>query len=133
VTSEEYADRLAEVAAELVVRVRDEGPNDNAAWLRMALPDRAARDHLLFVLAAAVPDDRPWMHLTAWTVAPRRPDGPQPCGTPAAAKRHRAAGEPLDDACEAAEREDWRIRKRDQRARQSTTTCTPRRTKENAA
>jgi hypothetical protein len=32
------------------------------------------------------------------------PRAPAPCGTPAAAKRHRRKGEPLDDACIAAER-----------------------------
>lgn len=64
---DDYADRLAEVAAELVVRVRDDNPQANARWLAAVLPDPADRDALLYVLAAAVPDDRPWLHLTAWT------------------------------------------------------------------
>lgn len=130
-TSDEYADHLAEVAQELVVRVRDDDPEANNRWLA-TLTDRERRD-LLIVLAAAVPDDRPWLHLTAWTVLPARPEGPQPCGTPAAAKRHREHDEPLDRACQEAEREDWRLRKRDQRARARATTCTTTTREETAA
>lgn len=123
---DDYADRLAEVAAELAVRVRDDDPNANLRWLLATLPDDRARLDLLFVLAAAVPDDRPWAHLTAWTVAPRPAPSPQPCGTPAAAKRHRERGEDPCPPCETAERDDWRIRKQHQRAR--TTSSTTRRT-----
>ena len=36
---------------------------------------------------------------------------PQPCGTPAAAKRHRRAGEPVDFKCRLAESEYKRQRK----------------------
>ena len=112
-TRDEYADRLAEVAAELVVRVRDEGPADNAAWLSTALPNPADRDNLLYVLAAAVPDDRSWLALTAWT----RATGPaparlQPHGTHAAAQRHRYRGQPLCDECREAERARDRDRKK---------------------
>jgi hypothetical protein len=61
------ADRLAEVAVQLVARVRDDDPISNGRWLQAAtsFDDRWA---LLFVLAAAVPVDVPWRHLTAWTV-----------------------------------------------------------------
>jgi hypothetical protein len=126
-----YADRLAEVATELVVRVRDDDPEATGRWLN-TLTATEWRD-LLVVLAAAVPDDRPWLHLTAWTVGPRPPAAPQPCGTAAAAKRHRDHGEPVDRACREAEREDWRLRKRDQRARARATTCTTTTREETAA
>ncbi|GLY21670.1 hypothetical protein Misp04_14020 [Micromonospora sp. NBRC 101691] len=65
---DEYADRLAEIAQELVVRVRDDDPEANLRWLTNTLRTHDERVHLLFVLAAAVPDDRPWHLLTAWTV-----------------------------------------------------------------
>lgn len=65
---DEYADRLAKVAAELVVRVRDDDPEANLRWLTNTLRTHEERVHLLFVLAAAVPDDRPWQALTAWTL-----------------------------------------------------------------
>jgi hypothetical protein len=59
-------DRLAQVAQEMVVRVRDDDPDDNARWLQnMTTPDE--RWALLFVLAAAVPDDMTWTELTEWT------------------------------------------------------------------
>jgi hypothetical protein len=48
-------ERLAAVAAELVVRVRDDDPETNAAWLVGQLPDPADRFRLHFVLAALVP------------------------------------------------------------------------------
>lgn len=60
-----YADQLAAIACQLVARVRDEGPDDNEVWLR-AVTDERQRHDLLYVLAAAVPDDRPWHELTAW-------------------------------------------------------------------
>lgn len=129
---DDYADRLAEVATELVVRVRDDDPEANLRWLGAALDDRQRLD-LLFVLAAAVPDDQPWHHLTAWVSAPRRVPDVQPHGTPAAAKRHRAAGEEPCAGCREAEREDWRIRKQNQRARQQTTEKTAATTEEVAA
>ncbi len=124
---DDYADHLAEVAAELVTRVRDEGPDDNAAWLAAALPDPADRANLLYILAAAVPDDRPWVHLTAWVAAREL----KPHGTQAAAARHRYRREPLCEECRDSERTRDRARKRRQRAR--TTSSTTRRTKETAA
>lgn len=117
-----YVDRLAEVALELAVRVRDEGPEDNRRWLHTALPEQADREALLYVLAAAVPDDRPWPELTAWTVQRRL----KPHGTQAAAARHRYRQEPLCGECRDAERDRDRHRKQDQRARARTTTCSTR-------
>src|SRR5689334_24695953 len=40
-------------------------PEANARWLA-AVTTAEERDALLFVLAAAVPVDRPWSRLTAW-------------------------------------------------------------------
>jgi hypothetical protein len=113
VTREEYADRLAAVAAELAVRVRDDDPEANSRWLAAVLPTYQERFDLLFVLAAAVPDDRSWTALTAWTVQNRvEEQGLQPHGTHAAAQRHRYHGEPLCDPCRDAERARDRERKR---------------------
>jgi hypothetical protein len=138
-------DRLAEIATTLAVLVRDDTPEANAAWLAAQLPDPADWWALCFVLAAAVPDDRPWAALTAWarhrdappaakadevdegevlrparTSQPARrktPDELQPCGTEAAAARHRYYGEELCEACRLHERIRNRIRKANQRAR----------------
>ncbi|GEM_PF-4664478 len=124
------ADRLAAVAVELAVRVRDEPAATNGAWLARKLPDPADRWALCFVLAAAVPIDKPWRQLTAWTTAPPAPVTPiakprpgrpkgraerqpvKPCGTRAAAHRHRYHGERICDPCLEAEREHDRNRKR---------------------
>jgi hypothetical protein len=57
--------RLERIAQELVVRVRDDDPEANARWL-LAHADEADRWKLLFILAAAVPDDRRWTELTEW-------------------------------------------------------------------
>jgi hypothetical protein len=63
---EERAERLAQVAVELVARVRDEPADANWRWFLAALPDPLDREHIAFVLAAAVPVDQPWSHLTRW-------------------------------------------------------------------
>ena len=112
---DEEADRLAEVACELVQRVRDDAPEANRRWLEATLPDREDRERLIYMLAIAVPDDRTWRALTAWTVADRPGRVLRPHGTPAAAKRHRYHREPLCDACAVSERERERDRKRVQR------------------
>lgn len=70
-TPDEHADRLAAIAAELVVRVRDDDPAANGRWLANVLPSSADWFSLAFVLAAAVPDDRSWRALTAWTLQRR--------------------------------------------------------------
>jgi hypothetical protein len=67
VATDDEADRLAEVAAQLAARMREYGPAANAIWLNHQLPDPADRGRLIFVLAAAVPVDVPWLDLTAWT------------------------------------------------------------------
>lgn len=113
-------DRLAQIAAQLAGRVREFDATSNGVWLAAMLPDPADWFRLAFVLAAAVPDDRTWLDLTAWTTGPAKLPAPaalQPCGTNAAAQRHRAHGEPLDDPCAEAERATNRVLKRAQRAR----------------
>jgi hypothetical protein len=127
---DERADHLAQVATGLACRVRDEVPDANLAWLTRQLPEPGDWRDLCFVLAAAIPIDKPWLQLTAWTIAPPVPATPvaelrrgrpagkserqplKPCGTRAAAHRHRYHKEPLCDPCLEAEREHERNRKR---------------------
>lgn len=59
-------DRLAEVAAQLAGRVREDRPEDVAAWLCAQLPDPVDLWRLIFVQAAATPVDVPWLALTSW-------------------------------------------------------------------
>lgn len=59
-------DRLAHIASQLVMRIRDYDPQANGIWLAAQLPDPADWFRLTFVLAAAVPDDQPWRQLIAW-------------------------------------------------------------------
>lgn len=76
---DEYVDELAGVAARLPGMVRSENPDTVAAWLgEQAAADRERwyRD-LALLLAAAVPDDRSWLSLTAWVVGDGRPDTPE--------------------------------------------------------
>lgn len=128
--TDDRADQLAQVAAGLACRVRDESAEANAKWLADQLPEPGDWWELCFALAAAVPLDRSWLQLTSWTVKPIAPVTPvakpgpgrpagksqrqplKPCGTRAAAERHRYHGEPLDDACLEASREHERNRKR---------------------
>jgi hypothetical protein len=58
--------KLAQLAAQLVARVREDDPTANQRWLYL-LTTPEEREALLYVLAAAVPTDQPWSHLTAWT------------------------------------------------------------------
>lgn len=69
--TDDEVEPYAAVAVELVQRVRDEAPADVGRWLSAVLPNPADWWHLCFVLAAAVPDDRPWQHSTAWAAQPR--------------------------------------------------------------
>jgi hypothetical protein len=139
-------DQLAAIAAELAIRVRDDTPADNGRWLSEQLPDPDDRWALCFVLAAAIPDDRPWAALTAWARIrehtetaqtdpgdqvdegevlrpppssrprpPREVADLQPCGTPAAAARHRYHGEELCSPCRLHEQIRDRIRKAESR------------------
>lgn len=95
------ADRLAEVAAQLAGRVRDEPAEANACWLGAMLPDPSDWFRLAFVLAAAVPDDQSWTELTDWT---RARIGLRPHGTAAAVKRHEYHAEQLCPPCRVFER-----------------------------
>jgi hypothetical protein len=129
-------DELAAIAIELTVRVRDEQPDANDAWLRKALPGGKDLLNLCIVLAAAVPIDQSWTQLTAWTWVrsalaakqseadpepepKKRRKGTKPCGTRSAAQRHRYHGEPPCSACREAEREWDRNRKRVDRLAES--------------
>ncbi len=60
-------DELAEIAAQLIARVRDEPAEANGRWLAAVCPNPTDWWRLLFVIAAAVPVDQSWSNLTAWT------------------------------------------------------------------
>lgn len=60
-------EHLESVAQQLAARLRDDDPEAVARWLHAELPDPADWFRLCFALAAAVPDDRTWRHLIAWT------------------------------------------------------------------
>jgi hypothetical protein len=66
-------DKLEQVAQQLIARVRDDDPQSNRRWLHL-LTTEDEREALIYILAAAVPDDRTWRQLTAWT---RMPDPPE--------------------------------------------------------
>jgi len=57
--------RMEHLAQNLVVRVRDEDPVENGDWWERLTPKEQRA--VAFILAAAVPDDRPWADLIAWT------------------------------------------------------------------
>lgn len=61
--------RLEQIAQQLIARVRDDEPEANARWLA-AHTTAEERGALLFILAAAVPDDRTWSQLIGWTRPP---------------------------------------------------------------
>lgn len=71
---EDRADRLAEVACELAVRVRDDDPEANARWLASQVGTLDELTALVFILAAAVPVEVPWAYLTAWARIAGGPD-----------------------------------------------------------
>lgn len=62
--------RLESIAQQLAARIRDDDPEANGRWLAAELPDPGDWFRLCFALAQAVPDDRTWRQLTAWTRAP---------------------------------------------------------------
>jgi hypothetical protein len=64
--TESKADQLAAIAIELITRVRDQDPNAVHRWLNATVEDGDWMG-LCVVLACAVPDDKPWSQLTAWT------------------------------------------------------------------
>lgn len=63
--TDEAAGKLAALACELAGRVREYPPQDNARWL-LARTDTADRWGMLFVMAAALPVERPWGELIEW-------------------------------------------------------------------
>jgi hypothetical protein len=118
VTLDQRADHLASIGAQLAARIRDDEPPVVHQWLREQLPDPADWFALCFVLAPAVPVDRPWTELTRWCWAPinprwRRESGAslKPHGTVAALRRHRYHGDKPCEPCLAAERTRDRERK----------------------
>lgn len=106
------AEQLLRIGLDLAVRVRDEDPAHARAVLDEL--DRAELVDLATLLAACVPVQVPRSALLGWWTHPR--DEPRPCGTPAAARRHRDRGEPLDPLCALASTEIDRLRKRTARA-----------------
>lgn len=74
VSADDLADRLASIACGLAVRVRDDEPEANARWLDSQVHTVEELRALVFVLAAAVPIEVPWSHLTAWTRVIGGPD-----------------------------------------------------------
>lgn len=91
-----------------------------SAWRVVEGLDRADLEALCCVLAAMVPVDVPVSAL-AWWRFPRstKPAGPQPCGTRAAYKRHKARGEDPCAPCVAAQRQYEAGIKRAKRAERS--------------
>ena len=115
--SDEYADRVAEVACQATDRVRERDPQAFDQWLRSTVPTGVEPAlwyrQLVAMSSAAVPQDVPWSVLTGWVSRIDEPYGRtrlRPCGTMTAAKRHRAHGEPLCELCREAERQEWRER-----------------------
>ena len=107
-TLDERAERLTRIGMEVAVRLRDEDPRD-VRRLVDALPADERAD-LAILLAAHVPIDLPRSVLIGWWVQPQR--RLRPCGTVAAAKRHRARGEEMCGPCREVLREYERTRKR---------------------
>ncbi|QSI49931.1 hypothetical protein [Thermobispora bispora] len=115
---DQLAARLLDTAIEVATLVRDATPDDVAAFLA-GLPQHE-RDLLPIIQAALIPPDEPPEHLLAWFLPPGATitfpvKGRRPCGTRAAAQRHRYAGEPLCPACKKADRKYERERERARR------------------
>lgn len=106
-------------ALRLAAQVRDDDPARLHANLMQL--DRERLASLALALADCVPVEQPKSVLLAWKARPAQPAPRplEPCGTPAAAARHRVHREPIDDACRSAERHYSRDRKRAQRAAHS--------------
>jgi hypothetical protein len=70
---------LADIAREMITRVRDDAPADVWRWLRLRMADLASADPvddwiaLSVIQAAATPDDRKWTDLVAWIETPESP------------------------------------------------------------
>lgn len=111
-TPDERADRLIRIGLDVADRIRDEDPTAVARTLDSL--DRTELRDLVILLGAAVDISAPVSMLFGWWHG--RPRRLRPCGTPAAAKRHRARGEELCDECREAQRTWDRGRKRLARA-----------------
>jgi hypothetical protein len=92
------ADRLAAIAVELVGRVRDDEPAAVHRWLQAVVADNDMMA-LAVILAAAVPDDRPWSELVAWIEPPESRDDRRRRQLRDAKRRQRARPQPSTDAC----------------------------------
>lgn len=71
-------ERLESIAQQMAAKIRDEDPERILVWLRDQLdidPRLPVSDleRLVFVMAAAIPDDRPWSRLIAWIEPLRTP------------------------------------------------------------
>lgn len=76
--SDDYADRLAEIAAQLIARVRDDDPEANARWLSshgLTVEDWRG---LAVLLAAACPANESFRSLTAWARLRGVPESERP-------------------------------------------------------
>lgn len=67
--------RLEALAQQMIARVRDDDPEATLRWLRAELgtdPTVPVSDveRLLFIVSAAVPDNRQWWDLTEWCRTP---------------------------------------------------------------
>lgn len=97
--SDERVDQLLGVALQVAADMRDDldAAHRVVRWL-----DRTDLEAVACILAALVPVEVPVASLAWWRFPLSRESGGQPCGTWAAATRHRAKGEPLDVLCLAA-------------------------------
>lgn len=64
--TDEHAERLKTVAGELVTRMHRDDADTIAEWMGTQLPDPADWFRLCFVLACAVPTNRPFGHQLQW-------------------------------------------------------------------
>jgi hypothetical protein len=107
-TLDERAERLVNIGLDVAVRIRDENPDDVARTLD-GLDATELRD-MVVLLGAAIDVGVSHSVLYGWWTGRTREL--RPCGTHAAAQRHRTRGEPLCGECRDAEREYDRVRKR---------------------
>lgn len=117
-TDDQRAERLLRIAMDVAVRIREEPPEAVAREFG-GLDYQELRD-LALLAAACIPIDRPVSGVVWWTDLDRVPKAlrhRQPCGTHAAYNRHKARSEPVDLACEVAERKYNADRYQLQRAR----------------
>lgn len=129
--ADDLAEAMVPVACELACLVRD-GDADGITVMAESRGWDLETKALMVVLAAMVPDDGQVGDLLAWTgdlevimawrqeplpmAVPGRPVT-EPCGTPAAHRRHERRGEPIDAACERAYLESHRRSARESMAR----------------